>query len=225
MRSTESSLPGELTVEGHITTLVADAQPLYLDGLARAVRQDARFQVVGAVGDGECALAEIARLGPRVAVVDAELPSLPGVRIVRAVARERLPTRVILLGAAPTPASVYAALADGAAGCLTKGASADELRQAVAGAARGDVVLGAGVPAALAQEIVLRGDAGRPALSPREREILRHLAEGHSAPRIAREIHLARTTVATHVAHIYEKLGVNDRAAAVATAMRRGLLD
>jgi two-component system nitrate/nitrite response regulator NarL len=215
----------KMIIKRPITVLVADSQPIYLDGVARAIRQDAGFQLVGAIDDGPGALAAIARLVPDVAVIDAAIRPLRGERIVTAVRRERIPTRVLLLGGAIEPSTVYRALAEGAAGCLTKQVSPDELRRALASVARGDVVLGAGLPATLAEEIRLRNDSDRPVLTERERTIVRRLADGRLAPEIAREIHLAPATVKGHLSRIYEKLEVNDRAAAVATAMRRGLLE
>ncbi len=90
---------------------------------------------------------------------------------------------------------------------------------------RGETILGPEVQAGLAEEIRLRGRKDRPALSPRELEILRHIAAGRSAPEIGRRIHLAPATVKSHLQSLYEKLGVSDRAAAVAEAMRRGLVE
>lgn len=212
---------GELPIK----VLVADGQPIYLDGVARVIRQDAGFQVVAETDDGERALAEIARLAPDVALVDAAIGPLRGERIVIAVRRERIPTRIVLLGAAMDPASVYRALAEGAAGCLTKQVSAEQLCRALLSAARGEVVLGDGLPTGLAAEIRLRSDNDRPVLSDRERAVLLRLADGQRSPEIGRALHLAPTTVKGHLSRIYEKLEVGDRAAAVAVAMRRGLLE
>jgi|1186.fasta_scaffold52526_2 two-component system nitrate/nitrite response regulator NarL len=211
--------------EPPIKILVADGQPIYLDGVARVIRQDAGFQVVAETGDSERALAEIVRLTPDVALVDASIAPLRGERIVIAVRRERIPTRIVLLGATLDPASVYRALAEGAAGCLTKHVSAEQLRRALVSAARGEVVLGDGLPTGLASEIRLRSDSDRPVLSERERAVLRGLADGQRSPEIGRALHLAPTTVKGHLSRIYEKLEVSDRAAAVAVAMRRGLLE
>jgi two-component system nitrate/nitrite response regulator NarL len=86
-------------------------------------------------------------------------------------------------------------------------------------------VIGPEIQAELAGEIRARTVRERPGLSPRELEILRHIAEGRSAPEIARRIHLSPATVKSHLQSLYEKLGVSDRAAAVAEAMRRGLLE
>jgi two-component system, NarL family, nitrate/nitrite response regulator NarL len=206
-----------------IKVFIADGQPLFLDGAVRAVRQDAGFQLVGAAGDGAGALAQIGRLLPDVAAIDVALAGVPGERVLAALRRERIATRVLLLGAVLESATVYRALAAGAAGCMTKDLAPDELRRALAAVALGEVVLGPGLPATLAEAIRLRHDDTRPVLSDRERVIMRRLADGRLAPEIAREIHLAPATVKGHLSRIYEKLEVSDRAAAVAVAMRRGL--
>jgi two-component system, NarL family, nitrate/nitrite response regulator NarL len=91
--------------------------------------------------------------------------------------------------------------------------------------ARGETVLDPSSQTGLAREIRLRGRDERPVLSPREHEILVLIAEGRTAPEIGRRLHLSTATVKTHQIHVYEKLGVAERAAAVAWAMRRGLLE
>jgi two-component system nitrate/nitrite response regulator NarL len=91
--------------------------------------------------------------------------------------------------------------------------------------ARGEVVLSSEVQAGLASEIQIRERDERPALTPREHEVLVLTAGGRSAPDIGKQLHLSQSTVKTHLKSLYDKLGVSDRAAAVAEAMRRGLLE
>ena len=140
-------------------------------------------------------------------------------------ARDGLRTRVVLIAAKPEPGEVYAALAEGAAGYLTKDADARELCDAITAVARGKTVLAPELQAGVAGEIRLRAPHDRPVMSERERETLTLIAEGLSAPQIGRTLHLSTATVKTHLQHIYGKLGVSERAAAVAEAMRRGLLE
>jgi two-component system nitrate/nitrite response regulator NarL len=208
-----------------IRVLTGDAQPLFRDAVARTIRQRAVFELVGEVADGRAALDAIVALRPDVAVLDLPLPSLDGDRVLRAVTRDGLPTRILFLCAGPSAARAYRALEDGAAGVLTKQASAEQLCDAIRAAARGETVLSTEVVTGVAGEIRLRAGVGRVQLTGRERAILRLIADGRSLPAIARELHLALATVKTHVAHVYEKLGVSERAAAVAEAMRRGLLE
>jgi len=162
---------------------------------------------------------------PDVAILDRTLAGLSGEQVLNAVARDGLHTRVVMIAARADPGEVYAALADGAAGYLTKDADARELCDAITAVARGGTVLAPELQAGVAGEIRLRAPHERPVMSERERETLTLIADGLSAPQIGRTLHLSTATVKTHLQHIYEKLGVSERAAAVAEAMRRGLLE
>ena len=119
---------------------------------------------------------------------------------------------------------VYRAVALGAAAYLSKEADRATIFDAVAAVARCETVLSPEIQSGLATQIQLREAESRPVLSPREQEVLLRIAEGGSAPEIARQLHLSPSTVKTHLQSLYEKLGVSDRAAAVAEAMRSGLL-
>jgi two-component system nitrate/nitrite response regulator NarL len=160
-----------------------------------------------------------------VALIARTLRGLSGDQVLNAVARDGLRTRVVIIAARPDSREVYAALAEGAAGYLTKEADARELCDAITAVARGRTVLAPELQAGVAGEIRLRAPHDRPVMSARERETLTLIAEGLSAPQIGRTLHLSTATVKTHLQHIYEKLGVSERAAAVAEAMRRGLLE
>jgi len=208
-----------------VRVLAADGQPLYRDALARAIRERPELELVGQAGNGRDALEAIGAEQPDVAVIDRTLTGLSGEQVLNAVARDGLRTRVVLMAAQADPCEVYTALADGAAGYLTKQASARELCDAIAAVARGRTVLSPELQAGIAGEIRLRAPHDRPVMSDRERETLTLIAEGLSAPQIGRTLHLSTATVKTHLQHIYEKLGVSERAAAVAEAMRRGLLE
>jgi two-component system nitrate/nitrite response regulator NarL len=120
---------------------------------------------------------------------------------------------------------VLRALEEGAVGFLSKEAPRDELVDAVVRAAKGGVVVPPELAAGMAEEIRLRGQPPGPALSDREREVLAGFARGLSIPQVAAELFIGTSTVKTHAMRLYDKLGVSDRAAAVAEAMRRGLLE
>jgi two-component system nitrate/nitrite response regulator NarL len=193
--------------------------------VARAIRARPELELVGAACDGREALDAIGAVRPDVAIIGGTLDGLSGEQVLNAVARDGLSTRVVMLGARPDPRQVYAALAGGAAGYLTTDADARELCDAIAAVARGGTVLAPELQACVADEIRLRAPRDRPAMTGRERETLKLIADGLSAPDIGRTLHLSTATVKTHLQHIYEKLGVSERAAAVAEAMRRGLLE
>lgn len=213
------------SAQQRVTVVVADDHPLYRDGVVRALRASGQVEVVAEAGDGRTALDEIVRHQPAVALLDYKLPELDGVAVTNAVVRDGLPTRVLLVSAFTDSGVVYRALETGAAGFVSKEARREQIVDAVLACARGENVVPPDVAAGLVSEIRLRRQDDTPALTPREQEILRLIAEGRSLPEIARELFLGLTTVKTHVQHLYEKLGVSDRAAAVASAMRRGLIE
>ena len=193
--------------------------------MARAISSRPELELVGEARDGREALHAIGTARPDVAVIGGTLSGLTGEQVLNAVARDGLPTRVVMIAARPEPERVYAALADGAAGYLTKDADARELCDAITAVARGGTVLSPALQGCVADEIRLREPRDRPLMSTRERETLALIAEGLTAPDVGRALHLSTATVKTHLRHIYEKLGVSNRAAAVAQAMRRGLLE
>jgi two-component system nitrate/nitrite response regulator NarL len=160
-----------------------------------------------------------------VALIDHRMPGLDGVEVVRRARRDGVATRIVLLSAFTDSALVYGALEEGAAGYLPKESRRSELVEAVLTAARGGDVLPPELAAGLVGEIRHRREDTGPVLSAREREVLRLMAQGRSTPSIAKELYLAPSTVKTHIQRMYEKLEVTERAAAVAEAMRRGLLE
>ena len=206
-----------------VRVYIADDHPVFREGLVRAVSARAEMELAGEAVDGRAALDAIQAEPPDVALVDLRLPVLDGIAIARAVVRDGLATRVVILSAYDDAELVWAALEAGAVGYLTKDARRDEITDGVLAAARGETVLAPSLAGALAGEV--RRRAGTPVLTSREREALAGLARGLSAPAIARELVLSPATVKTHLQHLYEKLGVSDRAAAVAEAMRRGLIE
>jgi len=208
-----------------ITVYVADDHPVFREAVGRAIKSRPEFELVGLAADGREALTEIRELAPSVALVDNGLPSLTGVEIVRAVQRDSVPTRVIILSADGSGSLVYDAVQLGAAGFLSKASTLTEICDAVATVARGDTVLAPEVQQGFVNEMRARSHTGTPLLSERESEVLRLIAEGLSAPEIAAQLFISPATVRTHVKNLFEKLGVSDRAAAVAEGMRRGLLE
>jgi two-component system nitrate/nitrite response regulator NarL len=207
-----------------IAVILADAQPLFRDAVARVVRQDPELRLVADVAAGRAALAAIAALEPDVALVARDLPDLGGDHVLAAIVRDRLRTRVALIDAAPGP-DAWTLLGDGAAGVLSRRVSPEVLRAAVHRIARGETALCDDAQTAIATEVRARTAADRPLLSPREQEVLNFVADGLSAPQIAQRLQLATSTVRTHHKHLLAKLDAHDRAQLVRHAMRRKLLD
>jgi two-component system nitrate/nitrite response regulator NarL len=212
-------------MEPPIRVLVADGQPLFLDGLARAIHQDPRCTLVAAVGDGRAALDAIRTLRPDVALVELGIPGLDGRRVVCASARDAVPTAVVVLADGERSDAVYDAVADGARGCLSKRVGPDAVRSAVRRVARGEAVMCPRLQSAVAGEIQLRHRGERDLLSARQRHVLALIAQGCTTAEIAARLHVAPSTVKSACAELYERLGVRDRAEAVAAGMRRGFLD
>jgi two-component system, NarL family, nitrate/nitrite response regulator NarL len=208
-----------------VRVLVADDHPMFRDAIVRAVRERPEFELVAEAGDGRAALQAIRDERPDVAVLDLRMPELDGLQVATALRRDGIETRVVLLSAFIDGALVYQAVAAGAAAYLTKAADRGEVCDTIAAVARGETVLAPEAQAGLAAEVRLRAAPKGPALSPREREVLAMVAQGDSAPDIAAALHLSAATIKGHLQSLYEKLGVSDRAAAVAEAMRRGLLE
>jgi len=214
-----------LTSERKIEVVVVDDHPFFRDGVSRGLTNSGLITVVGEAETGRDGLAVIAEHRPAVAVVDYQLPDLDGIAVTQAVVRDGLPTRVLLLSAITDSPVVFRALEVGAAGYLSKDSRRAEIVDAVLSVAKGRTVVPPDLAGSLAQEIRLRAQPSAPVLSEREMQVLRGFARGLSIPQLAKELYIGASTVKTHTQRLYEKLGVSDRAAAVAEAMRRGLLE
>ncbi|MFP5361183.1 MAG: response regulator transcription factor [Thermoleophilia bacterium] len=208
-----------------LRVFVADDHPLYRKAVVEAVKAHPALALAGEAADGRAALKAIRAILPDVAVVDVQMPLLDGLGVLDGVRRESLATRVVLLTAELDAAGVCAAIAAGAAGCLFKDIDVYRLSDAILAVGRGELVLAPEVQGAVAGEIGMRSADAGPLLTARELEILGLIAEGLSAPAVAERLVVSPATVRTHLQHLYEKLGVSDRAAAVAEAMRRGIIE
>ena len=211
---------------GGTRVLIADDHPLFREAIVRVIQEHQGFELVAEASDGRGALEKIRELRPDVAVIDVRMPELDGSDVLVALREEGLPTNVVFLSAFLDSKTVYDAVAAGANAYLSKEARSEEIVEAIAAAARGETILGPEVQTGLAEQIRFREENdARPRLSDREHEVLKLIAQGLSAPEIGERIHLSTATVKTHLQHLYEKLGVSERAAAVAEGMRRGLVE
>ncbi|MGI5524168.1 response regulator [Micromonospora sp. CA-259024] len=206
---------------GPVRLLIVDDHPVVRDGLRGMFTGDPGFDVVGEAADGAEALALVATLRPDVVLMDLRMPGMDGVTAIGRLARSGSVARVLVLTTYDTDADVLPAIEAGATGYLLKDAPREELVRAVRSAARGESVLAPSVAGRLMGR--LRAPAEEP-LSHRELEVLTLVARGASNREAAAQLFISEATVKTHLLHVYAKLGVNDRAAAVATAYDRGLL-
>jgi two-component system nitrate/nitrite response regulator NarL len=208
-----------------VRVLVADNHPLYREAVASAIRRAPELELVAEESDGRRALDAVREHEPDVAVLDMRMPELDGMQVLNAVIRDGLRTRVIFLSAHADGATVYAALGAGASGYLSKDAPSGAVCDAVMVVARGGTVLPPELQGGIAAEIRSRATYERPRLTPREQQVLNLIADGCSAPEMAKRLNLSQGTVKSHLHSLYQTLGVSERAAAVAEAMRRGLLE
>jgi DNA-binding NarL/FixJ family response regulator len=184
---------------------------------------DQDFVVVGEAGDGSGALRLAATVAPDVILMDLRMPGMDGVTAIAELARRGNPARVLVLTTYDTDSYVLPAIEAGATGYLLKDAPRDELLRAVRAAFAGQSVLSPSVATRLMSR-VRSPDAAAEVLSQRELEVLSLVAAGSTNREAAARLFISEATVKTHLLHIYAKLGVTDRAAAVAEGFNRGLL-
>jgi DNA-binding NarL/FixJ family response regulator len=204
-----------------VRLVVVDDHPVVRDGLRGMFAGDPGFSVVGEAADGAEAVAVVEAVRPDVVLMDLRMPGMDGVTAIGEFARRGLTARVLVLTTYDTDADVLPAVQAGATGYLLKDTPRDDLVRAVRSAARGESVLSPAVAGRLMGR--LRSPAQDP-LSPRELEVLTLIARGRSNREAAADLFISEATVKTHLLHAYDKLGVRDRAAAVAVAFERGLL-
>lgn len=204
-----------------IRILVVDDHPVVRDGIIGMVSSDPEVEVVGGAGDGAEAVRLARVLEPDVVLMDLRMPGTDGVAAIREFARLGIPARVVVLTTYDGDADVLPAIEAGATGYLLKDAPRDDLLRAIRAAAVGEAVLAPSVASRLVNR-VRTPEAST--LTPRELEVLALVADGATNRAAGQRLHLSEATVKTHLLSIYAKLGVGDRAAAVAEGFRRGLL-
>jgi len=206
-----------------IRIVIADDHPIFRAGLLGLLSGQEDFQVVGEAANGREAVAVVRHAAPRVLLVDLQMPELDGVNAIRQI-RELAPeTRILVLTTYDSDGDILRAVEAGATGYLLKDTPREELFRAIRATARGDSVLSP----AVASKLVGRARGGGPlerALSTRELEVLTLVARGISNKIIGKDLRISEATVKTHLIHIFAKLGVDDRTAAVTAAIERGIL-
>jgi len=206
-----------------IRILIVDDHPVVRDGLRGMFAGDPLFDVIGEAADGEEAITLAQTRRPDVVLMDLRMPGVDGATAIRRLGELGNPARVLVLTTYDSDTDVVPALEAGATGYLLKDTPREELRRAIQAAHRGESVLAPSVTTRLVGQ--LRNPVrAQDALSDRELEVLKLIAAGETNRGAAARLFISEATVKTHLLHIYAKLDVNDRAAAVATAFERGLL-
>ncbi|MGW0760263.1 response regulator [Streptomyces sp. NPDC002814] len=204
-----------------IRVLLADDHPVVRDGLAAVLATQPDLTVVGEAATGAEAVRRTASLAPDVVLMDLQMPDMDGTAATAAIRAAHPQVRVLVLTTYDTDADITAAIDAGAVGYLLKDTGRHELCEAVRTAARGGAALSPTVAAKVLAH--MRGDRSA-GLSGRELEVLSAVARGQSNKQIARALRLSEATVKTHLLHIYTKLDVADRTAAVTAALGRGII-
>ena len=204
-----------------IRILIVDDHPVVRTGIEGMLASQADLEIVGQAADGASAVDLCAEVYPAVVLMDLRMAGMDGVAATRAI-KSRFPTiHVLVLTTYDSDADILRAIEAGATGYLLKDTPREQLFQAIRSAARGEAALAPTVAARLMSR--MRAPAEE-SLSAREIEVLALVARGASNRQVGRELHISEATVKTHLIHIFDKLGVADRTAAVTTALERGIL-
>lgn len=204
-----------------VRLLICDDHPIVRAGFEGILAGNQGFEVVGEAGNGREGVEMARRLRPDVVLMDLRMPEMEGVEAIGKIKAERPETQVLVLTTYDSDADILRAIEAGATGYLLKDAPREELFRAIMAASRGEPVLAPSVTARLMKRA--QAPAGS-TLSDREVEVLGLVARGASNREIARGLHLSEATVKTHLIHVFNKLDVDDRTAAVTTALEKGIL-
>ena len=204
-----------------IRLLIVDDHPVVRSGLQGMLASQPDFEVVGEAQDGSEGVTLARRLKPDVILMDLRMPEMDGVTAIGRIKEDRPEAQVLVLTTYESDADILRAIETGASGYLLKDAPREDLYAAIRAVAQGKSPLAPAVAARLMGR--LRASADK-ALSNREIEVLELVARGTSNKQIGKELWISETTVKTHMLHVFEKLGVTDRTAAVTVALKRGII-
>ncbi|HEY3210840.1 MAG TPA: response regulator transcription factor [Actinomycetota bacterium] len=205
--------------------LIVDDHPVTRDGLRSALSTSDDVEVVGEASNGEEAVEAVKELSPEVVFMDVRMPGMDGLEATRVIRDIAPDTKVILFTIEESRAAIADAIRAGVSGYLLKDVSATELIQAARLALEGKAVIHPTLTRAFIEEIQYVETPRETPLSRRESQILQKVAYGATTKEVAHDLNISPHTVKTHLERIFEKLGANDRAQAVAIALRKGLVD
>lgn len=212
-----------------VRILLADDHTLVRSGVRRILDAEPDLEVVAEAADGADAVELVGALHPDLAVLDVSMPRMTGLQAAREISRRSPEVRTLILSMHDNEQYFFAALKAGASGYVLKSAADEDLVGACRAAMRGEPFLYAGVTSTLVGDFLermRRGDsAPRAVLTPREEEVIKLIAEGHTSKQIAAELVISHKTVERHRANILTKLGMRDRTEMTRYAIRSGLVE
>lgn len=204
-----------------IRVVVADDHPIVRQGVVALLEDDEDIEVIAQVSDGRAALSAVLTQDPDLVLMDLRMPEMDGVEATRAIRDRRPEVAVLVLTTYDTDEAIVRAVEAGAVGYMLKDSPTEDLVDAVRRAAAGETVLASPITKRLFERM---HQVSPDALTSREIEVLREVANGNTNAQVAESLHISEATVKTHLIHIYGKLAVSDRAAAVARAYEKGIL-
>jgi DNA-binding NarL/FixJ family response regulator len=204
-----------------IRVLLVDDHPVVRAGIEGILKSQPDIEVVGEASDGVEAIRLSQSLLPDVILMDLQMPGIDGVIAIKAINEQAHPPHILVLTTYDTDVDIVRAIEAGATGYLLKDTPREDFFVAVRQVAQGQTVL---TPAVASRLMAHMRAPAEDQLSPREVEVLTLVSQGHSNRDIAKTLHISTATVKTHLIHIYGKLGVSDRTAAVTTALEKGIL-
>ena len=220
------------TVAGATRILIIDDHPLFREGLKAILARDHQFEVVDEAGNGKQGMAKALSLKPDVAIVDISLPDKSGIEITRDIRRKLSATRVLIISMHSKIDYIVEAFQAGATGYIVKESAADRLLQGLSSVAAGDYFLDSSISHEVVEKLMTlpkKGstltDTGYDALTPREQEVMRLLAEGFSVREVAEKLFISPKTVENHRSNIMRKLDLHGTIELVRYAARLGLID
>lgn len=210
-----------------IRIMIVDDHPIVREGLVAVLRRDEEFEIMGEAPDGKVAVKRALSLKPDLILMDLRMPEMGGVEAMQKIRAAAPEIKFLVLTTYDTDEHIVGALEAGASGYLLKDAPREELFNAIRTVARGEALLQPRVAARLIQHMTgqtAKAQSGEEDLSPREIEVLQLVARGQANKEIAAQLTITEATVKTHLAHIFQKLAVNDRTEAVTAALQRGII-
>lgn len=204
-----------------IRVVVADDHPIVRQGVVALLEDEVDIEVIAQVSDGRAALSAVLTQDPDLVLMDLRMPEMDGVEATRAIRDRRPEIAVLVLTTYDTDEAIVRAVEAGAVGYMLKDSPTEDLVDAVRRAAAGETVLASPITKRLVERM---HHVSPDALTSREIEVLREVANGNTNAQVAESLHISEATVKTHLIHIYDKLAVSDRAAAVARAYEKGIL-